>query len=397
MTSHAQPIGGAIFTRPFRALSVIFGLAGLLILWRFAAGIGPVSGLSDGYPWGIWIAFDVVTGTALACGGYAVAILVYILNKGRYHPMVRPAILTSALGYTIAGLSLAVDVGRPWNFWKVPLFFWQWNLDSILLEVALCVTTYIVVLWIELSPAFLEPWRDSPVMPLRRAARTVTPILDRALLWFIALGMLLPTMHQSSIGGLMMLTAGKVDPLWQTPVLPLLFLVSCVGMGYAAVVFESALSATFFGRKPEKRMLASLSGAVIPVLLAYVVIRLGDIIIRGQLGRLFAFDGLSLLAIAELLMFLVPALVLLARRGRMDAGSLFRTAIVMMLAGTLYRFDTFLVAYNPGPGWAYFPAVPEMVITFGLVALEIMAYLVIVKRFPILAGGEVTAAAGGVK
>src|SRR6185369_2031962 len=91
MTSHAQPIGGAIFTRPFRALSVIFGLAGLLILWRFAAGIGPVSGLSDGYPWGIWIAFDVVTGTALACGGYAVAILVYILNKGRYHPMVRPA------------------------------------------------------------------------------------------------------------------------------------------------------------------------------------------------------------------------------------------------------------------------------------------------------------------
>jgi len=109
------------------------------------------------------------------------------------------------------------------------------------------------------------------------------------------------------------------------------------------------------------------------------------------------FDALSLLAIAELLMFLVPALVLLARRGRMDAGSLFPTALVMMLAGTLYRFDTFLVAYNPGPGWAYFPAVPEMMITFGLVALEIMAYLVIVKRFPILGGGEAPAAAGGVK
>src|SRR6185369_17647831 len=184
MSAPARPLGGPIFTRPFKFLAAIFAVGAVLILWRLVAGLGATTALSDAYPWGIWIAFDVVTGTALACGGYAVAILVYILNKGRYHPMVRPAILTSALGYTIAGLSLAVDVGRPWNFWKVPLFFWQWNLDSILLEVALCVSTYIVVLWIELSPAFLEPWQDSSVMPLRRAARTVTPILDRALLWF---------------------------------------------------------------------------------------------------------------------------------------------------------------------------------------------------------------------
>src|SRR5262249_23764902 len=129
------PVGGPILTRatlPF-ALLAAAGLA--LIAWRFWAGLGSATALSDGYRWGIWIAFDVVTGTALACGGYAVALLVYILNKGTYHPLIRPAILTSALGYSIAGLSVMVDVGRPWVGWKLPLP-WNWNLDSVLLEVA---------------------------------------------------------------------------------------------------------------------------------------------------------------------------------------------------------------------------------------------------------------------
>lgn len=397
MTSQAQPVGGPILTWPFRGLLAVFGIAGVLILWRFAAGIGAVSALSDGYPWGIWIAFDVVTGTALACGGYAVALLVYVFNKGRYHPLVRPAILTSALGYTIAGLSLGVDTGRPWNFWKVPLFFTQWNVDSVLLEVALCIMSYVIVLWIEVSPAFLERWRDSRISILRRVSRGAWSVLDRVLVWLIALGLLLPTMHQSSLGALMMLTAHKLNPLWQTPLLPLLFLLSCLGMGYAVVVCESALSATFFHRKPESRMLAALSGAMVPVLLAYVAIRIADLVVRGQLGRLLAFDGLSLLAIVELLIFLIPALLLLSPRRREDAGALFRLALVMMFAGALYRFDTFLVAFRPGEGWSYFPSVAEMTITAGLVALEIMAYLVIVKTFPILAGGGPSRAAAGVK
>src|SRR5262249_28101516 len=222
----------------------------------------------------------------------------------------------------------------------------------------------------------------------------------RVLIWFVALGMLLPTMHQSSIGGLMMLTGRKLDPLWQTPLLPLLFLVSCVGMGYAAVVFEAAMSMTFFHRKPETRMLRALSGAMVPILLGYVVLRVGDIVARGQLGRLLEFDALSLLAIAELLMFLVPALVLWFRRGNMNAGSLFRTALVLMLAGAVYRFDTFLVAFRPGPGWAYFPAVAEIIIPFPFAARETMASLAIAKRSPTLGGAPppaAVAAAGAVK
>ena len=181
------------------------------------------------HPFGLWIAFDVVTGTALACGGYGVAILVYILNKGHYSPLVRPALLTSALGYSLAGLGVALDVGRWWALWKVPLYFWQWNFNSVLLEVALCIMAYTVVLWVELSPAILEQFRDSAILPLRRFARATLPILDKISVWVVALGMLLPTMHQSSLGTLMLLANSRLHPLWRTPWLPLLFLVTCSG------------------------------------------------------------------------------------------------------------------------------------------------------------------------
>jgi len=174
MSASATPAGGKLWTGPYKALAVLAGIAGALLIWRFAAGLGATTAMNDGYPFGLWIAFDVVTGTALACGGYAVAILVYVLNKGRYHPLVRPAILTSALGYTIGGISVLIDVGRPWLIYRVPIYFWRWNLDSALLEVALCITAYIFVLWIELSPALLERWTESDRPKLARLASTPT-------------------------------------------------------------------------------------------------------------------------------------------------------------------------------------------------------------------------------
>jgi Ni/Fe-hydrogenase subunit HybB-like protein len=145
MNGEPRAIGGPILTKGFKVLFGLFCLFVLVLGWRLLNGIGAVSGLNDGYPWGLWIAYDVVSGTALACGGYAVALLCYVLNKGKYHAMVRPAILTSALGYTLAAIAVAFDVGRYWNMWKVPLL-WNWNRNSILLEVALCITAYTAVL-----------------------------------------------------------------------------------------------------------------------------------------------------------------------------------------------------------------------------------------------------------
>lgn len=380
----AQAVGGRIVTRSFRVLSAFLAIAGALILYRFVAGLGQVTAMNDGYPWGLWIAFDVVTGTALACGGYAVALLVYVLNKGKYHPMIRPAILTSALGYSLAAFGVGLDVGRWWTIWRVPLFFWHWNLNSVLLEVALCIMAYVFVLWIELSPAFLEKARESQTPSIRRFAVRALPIVNKSLLWVIALGILLPTMHQSSLGALMLLAGPRLHPLWNTGWLPLLFLLSCIGMGYAAVVFEAALSSWLFKREPERDMLAGLGRAIMPFAAAYLVLRLVDLAVRGQIGALFAFDLYSVMALLELAL-VGAAMVLLAgdaRRRRL--GNLFRAAMLLMLAGTVYRFDTYLVAFRPGAHWSYFPSIAEILITVGLVSGEIMLYIVIVRLFPII-------------
>src|SRR6476661_8187367 len=209
MSAHAhavpRPVGGSLLSPGLLVLGALTALAGLLIVWRFAAGLGATTALNDGYPWGLWIAVAVATGTALACGGYATALLVYIRNKGKYHPLVRPALVTSAFGYSIAGFSVLLDVGRPYLIWKIPLFFWSWNLDSVLLEVALCIMAYTFVLWLELSPAFLEAAASSRQPAWRALGEKWLPVARRSLLWLIALGMLLPTMHQSSLGSLLLL------------------------------------------------------------------------------------------------------------------------------------------------------------------------------------------------
>jgi Ni/Fe-hydrogenase subunit HybB-like protein len=366
------------------AVAGIAAVGALAILWRFAFGLGATTALNDGYPWGLWIAFDVVIGTALACGGYAIALLVYVLNKGHYHALVRPALLTSAFGYSIAGFSVVLDVGRYYELWKVPLFFWHWNLNSVLLEVALCIMAYVVVLWIELSPAFLERGTTASTPRIREFSTWAKPRVERALIWIIALGMLLPTMHQSSLGSLMLLAGPRLHPLWNTPLLPLLFLVSCIGMGYAAVVMEGTLSSMLMRRPLERHMLAGLGRAMVPVFGIYLVLRIGDLIWRGQLGALFAFDLHSVASLIELTLFIAAPAMLLTDAQRRDVTNLFRAAMVLLAAGSLYRIDTFLVAFNPGPQWSYFPSVGEILITVGLVAMEILGYIAIVRYFPIL-------------
>jgi Ni/Fe-hydrogenase subunit HybB-like protein len=386
MNDRAVAVGGPLMTRPYKLLLGLAVLGLVITIWRFAVGLGPVTGLSDGYPWGIWIAFDVVTGTAMACGGYAVALLLYILNKGKYHPLIRPAVLTSALGYSLAGLAIAIDVGRPWLMWRIPVSPFKWNLNSALLEVALCVMAYVVVLWIELSPAFLERWAETGRGTLGNLARKVNPIVEKSLLWIIALGILLPTMHQSSLGTVMLLAGPRLHPLWHTPLLPLLFLISCIAMGYGVVVIESAFSSQVFGRSAHRPMLVGLSKVMVWLLAVYGVLRVVDLVARGKLGLVFALDLYSLMFLLEIAL-VIGAVVMLGRLGPAPVlGGLVRTAMIIVLVGTLYRFDTYLLAFQPGSNWSYFPSVPEVLITVGVVAFELMLYIFIVKRFPILAG-----------
>ena len=397
MSEQAQPLGGPAFGKVNKWVLWLGILGVVVILWRFAVGLGRSTGLTDGYPWGLWIAFDVVTGTALGCGGFAMALLVYIFNKGKYHPLVRPAILTSALGYSMAGLAIAIDVGRPWYVWRIPLGGFpdmgKYNWNSALLEVALCVMAYIVVLWIELSPAFFEKWKDSPKEGLANFSKKAYGIVNKLLIWIIALGVLLPTMHQSSLGSLMLLSGPRLHGLWNTPLVPLLFLISCIAMGYAVVVMESALASRYFGRPSHTSMLANIGKVAAYIIWVYLALRLVELVLRGRLGLMFQFNVFSLMFWLEIICFAVPAVMLMNAQKRQNLGHLFRAAMMLVLAGTMYRFDTYLVAFMPGENFSYFPTVPEMFVTIGIVAIEIVLYVALVTVFPILAGRSTTAEA----
>ncbi|MEW6659187.1 MAG: Ni/Fe-hydrogenase cytochrome b subunit [Thermodesulfobacteriota bacterium] len=370
-----QPVGGHLITKPFLVLAALALTGVILMLYRYAAGLGAVTNLSDGYPWGIWITYDVLVGTALGCGGYAVAILVYAFNRWEYHPVVRSAVLTSVFGYSLAGLAIFLDIGRYWNGYKLFLP-WTVNFNSVLVEVALCIAAYVVVLWIELLPTLMERYPENA-----RAVAT-RQRLERWLPVIAAVGILLPTMHQSSLGTLMIIAGYKLSPLWQTQLLPLFFLLSAVTMGFAVTAFESILSSLAFKRPYETPMLGRLSVCMAWVTAVYLVIRFADLLIRQ--APVFTSGFQSVMLIVENLLYLVPVLLLVSPGLRRDLRFLFLAAVSMLLAGSLYRFDAFLIGYSPGPGWHYFPATAEILITLGIVALELMAYLYFVKRFPVL-------------
>jgi Ni/Fe-hydrogenase subunit HybB-like protein len=386
MSAHTEahaPVGGRLMTRPFMALLAVAGLGALVAFYRFMHGIGSVSNLSNGYPWGIWIAIDVVVGTALGCGGYAVGLLVYILNKGKYHPLVRPAVLTSLLGYGLAVIAVMVDLGRYWILWKVPIYVWRWS-HSPQLEVALCVAAYTLVLAIELSPALFEKLRAGASTGLRKLAESGLRFIERSFVWILALGLLLPTMHQSSLGTMMLLPGPRVYALWFTSWLPLLFLVNCIIMGFAVVVLEATFSAIAFHRPRETAMVASLSHVAAWVAVGWAIFRVGEAVIAGKLA--YIASGYGVAFVAEVGLLLVGAAMLLSERRRSQPVWQVRAAIVLFLGTALHRINTYLVAFRPGSNYSYFPALPELLITFGIIAAEVAIYVSVVKTFPILQG-----------
>jgi Ni/Fe-hydrogenase subunit HybB-like protein len=375
MTEKSVALKTQVVTKPFVVLAVLAVVALILILYRFIAGLGAVTNLSDGYPWGIWITYDVLVGTALGCGGYAVAILVYAFNRWEYHPVVRSAVLTSVFGYTLAGLAIFLDIGRYWNGYKLFLP-WTVNFNSVLVEVALCIAAYVLVLWIELLPTILEAYPDNArAVVLRRRLGKLLPIIA-------AVGILLPTMHQSSLGTLMIIAGYKLSPLWQTQLLPFFFLLSAILMGFGVTVLESILSSVAFKRPFETPILSRLAVVMAWMVVLYLVVRLADLLFRG--APIFTSGSQSVSFLVENLLFLMPVLLLINPGWQRDLRWLFVAASSLILAGALYRFNAFLIGYNPGAGWSYFPATQELLITIGIVAFELMAYLYFVKRYPVL-------------
>ena len=382
-----QPLGGKVFTKPFLILGVLALIGAYFILRRFLFGLGDVSHMSNGYPLGVWVAVDVVVGTAFGCGGYAMALLVYIFNRNAYHPLMRPALLSGVFGYTLAGLAVMIDLGRYWNAFNL-LMPWYAQLNSVIFEVALCVMAYTTVLWIEFWPAFLE--RMPPAFKQRFKLDRLQVFLKRYLFLFIGLGVLLPTMHQSSLGSVLLIMGSKLSPLWYTTWLPLLFLVSALAMGYGVVLLEATLTSRGFRLPSESALLTPLSRVAAGVLALFLIVRFGALLAGGHLGLAFAGDVRGNLFLIETALFLAPIVLLASPTGRASQRRRFLAAVSLLAGGSLYRIDAYLMAVNPGNGWTYFPSAPELMITVGVVCLEIMLYLLFIKTLPVLPGAHQT-------
>ncbi|MCG6968963.1 MAG: Ni/Fe-hydrogenase cytochrome b subunit [Gammaproteobacteria bacterium] len=372
MSAHA-PVGGKLLTKPFMVLLILAGIAFAILAQRFIFGLGEVTNLNNEYPWGIWIVIDVMIGTAFGCAGYAIALVVYLLNRGEYHPLVRPAIMAGMFGYALGGFAVVIDLGRYWQFYTL-LLPWYVQFNSVMLEVALCVMAYIVVLFIEFSPAFLE----------RLGMKDVRKKLSKVLFIFIAIGILLPTMHQSSLGTLATVFGHQISPLWQTQLLPALFLISALLMGYAIVPFEGVLAALGFHQPMETSLFGKLSRFIFIVLAAYVVLRVVDLSVRGAWGYAFAGTLDALMFWVEMALFIMPLVVLASAKNRTNIRWIFVSAISLLLAGSIYRINTYLVGYHPAEGWHYFPSVSEIMVTVGIFSLEVVLYLIFVKTLPVL-------------
>jgi Ni/Fe-hydrogenase subunit HybB-like protein len=367
------PVGGKFLNGVTLSILFLIALCIPISVARYFFGLGAVTNLNDGYPFGIWVVVDVVIGSAFACGGFSVAMLVYIFNRGEYHPLVRPALLGSLFGYTLAGAGVLYDLGRWWNFWHI---FWPgyMNFNSVMVEVALCISLYIVVMWIEFSPTFLEKFG----MDEQRRK------LNKVMFAFIALGTVLPMMHQSSLGTLLVVMGIQIHPLWNTPLQPLLYLLSAITMGYAVVLFESCLAASSYRRRIEMRMLTPLAKVMLGFLAAFLVVRLGDVIVRGAIVRALDLSLEAVMFWLEIACFAVPLFLLGSEAKRRNPANLFLGGILLMAAGALLRLNGFLVGYETGDGFNYFPSLMEIIGTAAMFSIEVIGYIYITRRFPVL-------------
>ncbi len=364
---------------------LILGVLGIgtgTILLRFFYGIGQVTNLSNQFPWGLWIGFDVMGGVALAAGAFVIAAAAHIFGLKRFEPLVRPAILTGLLGYLLVIGGLMVDLGRPYNVWR-PLVHWQHH--SVMWEVGLCVASYTTVLFIEFLPVILERInrfeaiaKRLPTMPLYRLLRKVSIL-------FVILGVILSTLHQSSLGSLWVLVPGKLHPLWYSLYLPVFFWFSAVAVGLAMTIVESTLSSKAFKRGLELDLLADLAKAASVVLAIYLAIRGVDLVVRGAWPLMFEPTVQAAAFWAEIGLGVIAPMILFANKSlRRNPTVLFGGAMLIVIFGVvLNRLNVSMVGLWSYTGYIYFPSWMEIVVTITLVTIGVLAFGLAARYLPV--------------
>jgi Ni/Fe-hydrogenase subunit HybB-like protein len=353
-------------------LMALAGAAFVTAMWRFIFGIGAVSNLSNAYPWGFWVSFDLFTGIAISSGAFILAAIVYIFEMEEFRPLLRPTLLTGLIGYIMEVIALMVDLGHPERIWH---YFVYQNFTSFLLVIGFYVMIYTGVMAVEFAPVIFERFGwEKPARILRQWMKPV-----------VIVGAVLSTLHQAALGSLLLIQPTKLHPLWWTPWIPPLFFVSAIAIGLAMTIFESSLSSRYFKRGLETHLLEKLARAIPYVLGLYAVMKFGQLALAGSLGLLFSSGWLSILFWAEILIGVAAPMILFSIKSvRQSPRGLLITAIITLLGMILNRFDISWFAIKHAdplfyvPAFMnkvqYFPSIPEVTISIGIFSAGILAF-----------------------
>jgi Ni/Fe-hydrogenase subunit HybB-like protein len=402
-------------------LGLVAFTGGALALYRFLAGIGAVSNLNQGYPWGFWIGFDVLAGIALAAGGFVVAGAMHMFGGEKYHPLVRPTILTAFLGYLLFIGALLVDLGRPWTIWHMMIY---WHHESPMFEVGWCVMMYTTILFLEFLPVVFErfrldhwyavwmnvaPWIAIGLLTLFAFAMT------HSMAWVFAIGgvlvafevlarlgviyrdprmptlllmagIIFSTLHQSSLGSLFLIVPHKLNAIWYSPILPLFFFVSAVAAGVAMVIVESTASAWYFGREVEVHLLEDVGHVLTWAIFGTLALRAADLVLRGIGTELLVLSPQSVAFWIEALVgLLIPLAILLTPEFAASSRWLLVSSLMVIAGLLINRMNVAIVGITSTYGATYYPHWMEWAITAGIVAAGVLAYLFICSNFPVFA------------
>jgi Ni/Fe-hydrogenase subunit HybB-like protein len=347
---------------------------------RFVKGLGASTNLSDQFPWGIWIGFDVLCGVMLAAGGFTLTAAVHIFNIKRLHAIVRPTILTAFLGYVLVCIALMFDLGRPYRIWH-PLI--MRNPHSVMFEVAYCVMLYTTVLSLEFSPIVLE--RFGWHKPLKIVKAFLIPLVIG--------GVILSTLHQSSLGTVYLIMPDKLHPFWYSPLLPVFFFISAIAVGLAMTIFESSMSSKYFHRQLELPILQELGRVLMVVLCVYGILRFEDLFHRGMLGRTLQPGYEMYLFWLEIsLSLLIPLSLLLQKKVRTTPGGLYLAAVLVVLGFITNRLNVSITGLETTAGMHYVPKWTEIAVTGAIIAAGFALFGLAVKYLPIFPEEEEHAA-----
>jgi len=358
----------------------VFLLGGFYaMMLRFARGLGATTNLSDAFPWGLWVGFKLFA-VCLAGGGFTLAAVVEIFNLKRYRPVLRPMILTAFLGYSMFICSLILDLGRPYRVWH-PIV--MWNDHSVMFEIAWCVMLYTTVLLLEFSPVILER------LGWERALRGVRI----AMIPLVIAGVILSTLHQSSLGSLYLIVPGKLYPLWYSPLEPVFFFISAICAGLSMTIFESWHSSKAFGKQLEVSLLTGLGRVLAVVLSFYLALRGVDLAHRGVFHLLLLPRAETYLFLLEIALLAAPMFLLFRTRIHNNPTALYLCSVLTLLGFVTNRMNVAITGMEASSGIHYFPKWTELAITLSLVAAAFAIFGLAVKYLPVFPETEQSSAA----